>query len=404
MKKNVLKLSILALFVSVLASCDKHDHDHEVDPNDRQEYRFVRVLVNDENTKQLMLVNPRTGTTESFEAQFAKSALYTTQAGRFGAVVNGANNHTQFFDTGLEGHGDHVDVKGTPKWAAMVGESNRPTHFKSKGDEVILFNDGDGSLSLGKEADFHVAGAKLKSVLPAGGIAHHGAMAKFNNGNYAVTQKDGSVAGTLPERVKIIDATGKVLHASTVQTQGIHGNATNGNVAVFGSASGILVVESSGAQRLINHPAGFGTAWFGTILEASGANKFVGYTAAKGAYLIDIAGNQVTPIIENTDIMQCKMDLAGNHLVVLLHSGEVHIFDLKTNTLVKKGSILPATTKEETQKPQLEATSRYLYVTQPKSGELLTVEIANLGTTSRIKVSPTPYRLAVVGMESSEGH
>jgi len=46
--------------------------------------------------------------------------------------------------------------------------------------------------------------------------AHHGAMTKFNNGNYAITVKDGSIAGTLPERVKIINASGAEVAASTI--------------------------------------------------------------------------------------------------------------------------------------------------------------------------------------------
>lgn len=388
------------LGVAVLASCTK---ENEVEPTDTREYKYLRVLVSDETTNQITLVNPRDGKVETFEALYPKAALYTTESGRFGAVLHRDNNLVQHFDTGFENHGDHVDVKGTPKWAAWMGESSKPTHFKSKGDEVIYFNDGDATLSVAKESDFHVTGMKFNTI-STGLTAHHGAMAKFNNGTYAITEKDGSIAGTLPERVRIMDVTGKLVHASILQTKGIHGNASDGNVAVFGSASGILVVESSGAQRYIAHPADFGTAWFGTILETRQSGKFVGYTAAKGAYLIDVAANQVTPIVQTDDIMQVKTDYANNSLITLMHSGEVKIFDLTTNTLKTSGNILSATAKDEKQKPQLEATSRYLYLTQPKTGELLTVRTDNLSQTSRIKVSGTPYRLTVVGTESSEDH
>ncbi len=400
MKKVFKKIGWGVLGIAVLASCNK---ENEVEPTDTREYKYLRVLVSDEATNQITLVNPRDGEVETFEARYPKAALYTTESGRFGAVVHREDNLVQHFDTGFENHGDHVDVKGTPKWAAWMGESSKPTHFKSKGDEVLYFNDGDGTLSVAKESEFHVTGMKFNTI-STGLTAHHGAMAKFTNGTYAITEKDGSIAGTLPERVRIMDASGKLVHASTVQTKGIHGNASDGNVAVFGSASGILVVESSGAQRYIAHPADFGTAWFGTILETRQSGKFVGYTAAKGAYLIDVAGNQVTPIVQTDDIMQVKTDYANNSLITLMHSGEVKIFDLTTNTLKTSGNILSATAKDEKQKPQLEATSRYLYLTQPKTGELLTVRTDNLSQTSRIKVSGTPYRLTVVGTESSEDH
>lgn len=387
---------------TLLVACDDKEKD-DVTPVEETEYKFIRVVVNDEISKELSLVDPVKLTAEKFEAQFPKSALYGTQGGRFGAIVNGANNFVQLFDTGLEGHGDHVDVKGTPKFGALTGDGNKPTHFKSKGDEIITFNDGDGTLSIAKEADFHTAGKKM-TLVNAGNVAHHGAMTKFDNGTYAITVKDGSAAGTLPERVKIIDASGKTLFASTIQTKGIHGNATNGSISLFGSSSGILAVEPTGNQQLIPHPADFGEAWFGSILEAKGAGKFLGYTAAKGVYLIDVAAKSVTPVLANADIMQAKVDYAGNNVVILLHSGELRIYDLKTNTLKASGSVTGATAKDETQKPQLEATSRYIYITQPKTGELLVVNAANLSKTNKVKVSAKPYRLAILGFESSEGH
>lgn len=402
MKKHLFKVLLSVSLGALLVACDDKEKD-EVTPVEETEFKFIRVMVNDETSKELSLVDPVKLSVEKFDAQFPKSALYGTQGGRFGALVNGANNFVQLFDSGFEGHGDHVDVKGTPKFGALTGDGNRPTHFKSKGDEIITFNDGDGTLSIAREADFHTAGKKMTAI-NAGNVAHHGAMTKFDNGTYAITEKDGSVAGTLPERVKIIDGSGKTLFASTVQTKGIHGNATNGSISLFGSSSGILAVEPSGNQQLIPHPADFGEAWFGSILEAKGAGKFLGYTAAKGVYIIDVAAKSVTPVLASTDIMQAKVDYAGNNLVVLLHSGELRIYDLKSNTLKISGSVTSATAKDETQKPQLEATSRYVYITQPKSGELLVVSTSNLSKINKVKVSATPYRLAILGLESSEGH
>lgn len=402
MKSNLFKTLLAISIASAFFSCEKDDEEVVI-PVEETEYKFVRILVNDELTSQLSLVDPVKLSVESFTAQYPKSALYPTQAGRFGALVNSSNNLVQLFDTGFEGHGDHVDVKGTPKFGALIGDGNKPTHFKSKADEIITFNDGDGTLSIADAADFHVSGAKMKTI-NSGNIAHHGAMTKFDNGTYAITEKDGSVSGVLPEGVKIIDGSGKTLFASTVQTKGIHGNASDGKVSLFGSSSGILVVEPTGNQHLIAHPASFGTAWFGSILEARGAGKFIGYTAAVGAYLIDPVADKVTPIIESTDLIQVKVDYAGNKLIALLHNGEVKIYDLKTNSLVKSGNVIGATAKDEKQKPQIEATSKYLYITQPKTGELLKVDVADFSKINKIKVSTTPYRLTVLGIESSESH
>lgn len=402
MKKNLLKMCVGITLVASLVSCDKGGGDM-VKPVEQSEFKFIRVLVNDALTSQISLVDPSGGIVSSHEAIYPKSALYNTQAGRFGALVNSDNNHVQLFDTGLEGHGDHVDVKGTPKFASLIGEGNKPVHFKSKGDEIITFNDGDGTLAVAKEGDFHVAGAKMQ-IVRTGNVAHHGAMTKFDNGAYAITEKDGSAAGSLPERVKIIDASGQTLHPSSIQTKGIHGNASDGKVSLFGSASGILVVEPTGAQRLIPHPENFQSAWFGSILEAKGVGKFIGYSAAVGAYTIDVATNQIVPVVESTDLMQVKTDYAGNQLIALFYSGEVKVYDLKSNSLKKSGTIINPTTKDELQKPQIEATSRYLYVTQPKSGEVFQVDLTDFSKTKKLKVSETPYRLTILGVESDQGH
>lgn len=402
MKTTSYKIACIALLISAFAACKK-DNEPNGPVEAQTEHRYIRLLVSDESSNQLSLVNPADGTVETFTAKYSKSSLYTTASGRFAALIHRDYNLVETFDSGFEFHGDHVDQKGTPKFATLTGEANKPTHFKTKGDEIITFNDGDGTLSIGKEGDFHTAGMKMQTV-NAGNVAHHGAMTKFDNGNYAITVKDGSAAGTLPERVKLIDASGKEIAASTIQTTGIHGNASDGQVSLFGSGSGILAVDQSGNQQLIPHPANFGTAWFGTIMEASAAKKFIGYTAAMGAYTIDVAAKSVTPIIESTDIMQCRVDFAGKNLLALLHDGSLKLVDLTTGAIKKEGVIIPATAKDEKQKPTLEATERYVYVVMPKSGEVYQISTTDFNDVKKIKVSAVPYRLTIVGFENSQSH
>jgi hypothetical protein len=278
-----------------------------------------------------------------------------------------------------------------------------PTHFKSKIGELMTFNDGDGTLSVAKESEINTAGAKFK-VINAGLLAHHGAMATFTNGTYAITEKDNSITGTLPEKVKIIDNTGKTLFDATIVTKGIHGNASDGIYAVFGSASGILVVESSGKQKLIAHPEDFGTAWFGTILETSTKGKFIGYTAAKGAYLIDVVSGTVKPILQNTTIMQCKVSYNDSKLGVLLHSGEFKLFNLNSLTAEKEGKVIPETATDAALKPQIQLTENFAYITSPNTGELLQLNLTSMAIVKKIKVSKTPYMITILGFENSEDH
>jgi hypothetical protein len=396
---KLLFLSVLSIFA---VSCNNDDDNGNNSDEAALEYKYLRVLISDEKTTEISFVNPVDRTTTFFDAKFPKSALYTTESGRFAGIIHRSENMVETFDSGYEFHGDHIDVKGTPKFGALIGTALLPTHFKSKKGELMTFNDGDGTLSVAKESDIHTVGAKFKTI-NAGLLAHHGAMATFANGTYAITEKDNSIPGTLPEKVKIIDNTGKTLHDAKLVTKGIHGNASDGTYVVFGSSSGILVVESNGNQKYIEHPADFGTAWFGTILETAYAGKFVGYTGAKGAYLIDVVNNTVKPIIENTTIMQCKVSYNHKKLGVLLHSGEMKLYDLNSLSLDKSATLIAATDTKSTQKPQLELTEKFAYITAPTTGELLQVNLSTLAIT-KIKTSATPYRITIFGYESSASH
>ena len=404
MKNNYFKLLFLFALSTFAVSCSNDDDNTTETPEEAlTEYKYLRILLSDEKTTAITLVNPVDATISSFNAKFAKSSLYTTESGRYAGLVHRADNTVETFDSGFESHGDHVDVDGIPKFGALTGQSLLPTHFKSKIGELLTFNDGDGTLSVAKESEINTAGAKFKTI-NAGLLAHHGAMATFLNGTYAITQKDNSVAGTLPEKVKIIDNTGKTLFESTIATKGIHGNASDGTYAVFGSASGVLVVESSGKQKLIALPADFGTAWFGTILETKAKGKFIGYTAAKGAYLIDVAAGTIKPILQSTNIMQCKVSYNTSKLGILLFSGEFKLFNLTSLQVEKEAKVIPETASDATSKPQIQLTENFAYITSPATGELFQLNLSTMAIAKKIKVSTTPYTITILGFENSKSH
>jgi len=404
MKNNYFRLIFLFALSAFAVSCS-NDDDNNNDGSEEAltEFKYLRILLSDEKTNELSLVNPSTATATFFDAKFPKSALYTTESGRFAGIIHRADNTVETFDSGFESHGDHVDTKGTPKFGALIGQSLAPTHFKSKKGELLTFNDGDGTLSVAKETEIHTVGAKFKTI-NAGLLAHHGAMATFSNGTYAITEKDNSIVGTLPEKVKIIDNTGKTLFDAKIATKGIHGNASDGTYAVFGSASGVLVVESSGNQRLITLPEDFGTAWFGSILETSIDGKFIGYTAAKGAYLIDVINSTIKPILQNTKIMQCKVSYNHSKLGILLHSGEIKLFDLNSLQAIKEAKVITETAEDSKQKPQMTLTENFAYITSPTTGELYQLNLKSMAIVNKIKVSNTPYMITIIGFENSTGH
>lgn len=401
--KNKSTLRTLALGLcaaAVFSSCKKDD---DITPIEAQgEFKFMRVLVTDETANTLTQINPSSAGITSFNTKFPLGNLYATANGRYAAVVYGAQNLTEMFDTGLEWHGDHVDTKGTPKWAAISANGSKPAHFKSKGAESLIFNDGDGTLHLANESSFHTPGAQFTTI-NAGLAAHHGAMAQFDNGNIAVTESG--------SRVRIINKNGGLVHASTLEVARIHGNATDGTNAVFGAfttpeqtVGGVLVVKQNGEQRVIANPDGFGAVRLGTILYGKGANKFVGYGAAKGAYLIDLAANKISPIYEGNDGLQCKIDYAGNQLLMLTMDGKLRVYNLATGALKKAGLAISPVNASDALKPVLEASSQYAYIAMPSLGEVHQINLADFSDVVKHKVSAKPVRLALLGHETNESH
>jgi hypothetical protein len=407
--KTLKKLTLLLLFAAAFTACRK---DNDTAPADQdatdKEHKYVRVLVSDELSTQISYLNPFEASVSTFTGKYPLANVYGTASGRYAAILYGSQNLAEVFDSGLLSHEDHVDVDRAAQWSQITATGIKPTHFKSKGTESLIFNDGDGTLSVGKDADFNVPGAKF-GVINAGLLPHHGAMAQFANGTYAVTVA--AASGASPNRVQIINKSGGVVHASSLEIGSIHGNASDGNVAVFGgfsssaaTAGGVLVVNATGTQRLIPNPDGFGAFRLASIYYAESAKKFIGYVATKGAYLIDLNGNKITALYSGNDAFQCKVDYAGKNLLVLTLDGKLRVYDLATGTMKKEGTVITAVNSADTYKPVMEATGRYAYIAVPAAGEVQQISLEDFTKVTRHKVSPRPVRLTLLGFESSAGH
>lgn len=411
MKRNQFKkLGIVLTMTLAFAACKKDNNEQEPQlPGEvNKEQKFLRVLVSDEQGTQLSYIDPFNAKVTAVTAKYPLANLYGTASGRYAVVLYQAQNLVEVFDSGLQTHVDHVDEVGTAKWAAITATGLKPTHFKSKGTESLIFNDSDGTLSVGNDADFNTGGAKF-GLINAGLLPHHGAMAQFSNGSYAVTVAPSS--GASPNRVQIINKSGSMVHASTMEIGAIHGNASDGNVAVFGgftsagaTAGGVLVVSAAGEQKLIPNPDSFGAFRLANIYYAESAKKFIGFVAAKGAYNIDVAGNTITPIYTGADAFQCKVDYTGKNLLVLTLDGKLRVYNLSSGALIKEGSVISAVASTDTYKPVLEATTKFAYIAVPSSGEVYQVELADFGKVTKHKVSSKPVRLTLFGFESSTGH
>ncbi len=400
MKKLLFITSLFALFS--LHSCQNKDPDPtEPIDNNNTEGNLVRIFVSDQDKPDYYFINPVNGNLEVNQSSFAAGNLYSSPSGRYVAVINTNDNLASFFDSGIEGHGDHAHVKGTPKWALAKSTALRPVHFYGSGDEILIFNDGEGTLSQFKEGSLHTSSIGQSIIA---GIPHHGAPALFTNGNIAVTEKDGSAAGTLPERVKIIDKSGKLVHSSVIQTGGIHGEAGNGETVLFGSTNGILKVGSNGDQELIAYPSHFGSTWLGTLLHGKKSGTFLGFSAKFGLYKIDPIGNKISTIDENTSLFSVTFDWSGQDFIVLYADGNVKIFDgkdLSVKVSKKIEVVFPAS--GTVGNPTVVSTEKLVYISDGINGKIKMYKKENLEEVKEIIIPGKPAKMALMGSEVEEG-
>ena len=381
----------LAALVLTFSACRKNDNDAPVE----KENKFVRILVSDDASSSLTLLNPATGTQTPFTGSGPLLALYPTGSGRFAGVVNSSGNLVSFFDSGVEAHDDHAHLKGTPKWALTTSTRLKPAHFKAWGNQILAFNDGDGTLSAVKESDLHTQAA---TTTINAGTAHHGAMAIFNNGSIAVTVKTGTVAGSLPEKIKVIDASGNTLHTGNISTAGMHGNAGNGTLAAFGAPEGILTITDAGVEKLIPYPNGIGSNWLSTLHYGKASAKFIGVRAKFGVFLIDPTSNTISALYQSDKIKSASFDAAGRNVIILEENGTIRLFNPVSKTQIASANmtqlVFPATGG-----PAYTSSTKYVYLTNPEKGEVYMLRTTDLTLFKTVNISGKPGKIAMIGAD-----
>lgn len=386
---------------SLLSSCDKNEREEETAAPET-ESSFARLLITDKTSNTVTLLNPAKSEQTAFQAGYGGAAVYPSATGRWAAVVSSGNNLVEFFDTGIDRHDDHVHVKGTPKWGLTKSAGLTPSHVYASHNKISIFNDGTASISYVEEGQLHTVPAPASFVT---GAAHHGAMILFDNGTYAVTHKNNTVAGSLPEQVKLVNTQGTVVSAPTVATQGIHGDAGDGQQALFGSVSGVLVVKQTGEQQLIPYPAGAGSNWLSTIYYAKKARTFLGSRNNYGVFRIDPAARTMTQVGTTTTFVRVALDEEGSSVFILDEQGTLSVYDAATGTRTASRS-LTGLLDAKAATPYLAASRRYVYVTNAPQGKVHMLRKTDLSEHSTFTVAGQPLRLALVGADVDQegGH
>jgi hypothetical protein len=257
-------------------------------------------------------------------------------------------------------------------------------------------------LSVFREDELH--SLATASNLPAGNTAHHGAPVVFSNGKIAITHKatQNPVAGVLPELVKVINADGTLAHDTVIRTGGIHGEASDGVTAIFGSTSGVLKVKNDGAQELISYPSSFGTVWLGSYHYGKASNVFVGFRSGYGVFRVDIVAKTVTAITDATTFRAVNFDEEGKYLIILHNNGKLQVVDPASGSVVKEvTSTVGFPTSGTANMPIVKATQKVVYVVDAINNKILAYNKSDLSLVKELTLPGKPLTVAIIGFDGN---
>ncbi len=405
MKYNRLYLAPL-LAGGLLWGCSSSDDDNNLTPDPSEdpitEYRnteseYVRLVVMADNN-QTMVMNPvRNEITRTVEAPLTEGArYYVSNSGQYITSIERVEGQVRFFDTGIINHKDHGHDEAA-RWLDKVVSAPRPTHYSATGEHIVIFNDGDGSISHIEESRLEFPAYQPKVIMPENTFAYHGAAVRLNSGLFAVTHKEAGTPGSLPQTVKLFNDQGQVQHENAdVRVTGIHGDASNGKVGLFGSTNGIIVADNNNDIRLIAHPAnlplrdtsGF---WMGTVKGHDRQDVFYGWARQLGIFRIDPVANTITAFYEGNDVRNYHFSADGQMLIVETRDNRVRVYsagsggEMANNMVNMARPTMPQPANElemmsvmNDPDPVLSASAKFLYVLEPSRNKVSVYRLSDL--------------------------
>ncbi|MFC4872466.1 hypothetical protein [Negadavirga shengliensis] len=413
--KNLSKLFVV-FFVTCLISCNQED-DNPLTPDtegfEELESKWMRIALWDEDGA-INLLNP-------LESQVVKpdldrfsggSSNYVSSSGRYIISLERQDGRVLIFDTGIENHGDHAHVHG-PSWLSVVAEAPLPTHFDASHGNIIIFNDGDGSVTWIRDQLLETPSFRPAIILPANTNAHHGAAAWLSGNKLAVTFQDPEASGSLPQYVKILDGNGEILYENQdVKVTGIHGDASNGKYALFGGTEGVIVASQDNTLKLIPNVSPLDPSsgnWMGTLRGHDQLEVFYGLARNHGVFKIDPEAETIQSIYSGDDVHAYLISADGGHLVVQRTDGNVKVFNARTGVELGSHSILaslrgnPSARKQLTdleiyrlmdeENPILTLSEAFMYVLEPERDK---ISIRDITTMEKVKEIETPDHITQI--------
>ncbi len=374
-----------------------------------------RLLVGDGESGALSIVDLEHGDVEqdAFDMGARAGRIYATRSGRFAIAVSGDANTAHIFDGGiyLEAHGGHFDlIDVEPSQLGIDLSGDAPSHLYVGSEWSGIFYDGTGDVVLINE---HELEEENDSYVPTrfNAGAQHGGLVVLEDDLFAVTTQHPDYVSDpgeyrLPVGADIRNLSGNVLYTAP-GCDGLHGDAGNGHMAVFGCMGGVLAVEAHAGEyehAFIPAPAGSPEDFrITSVWGYPGADHFYGLGSAVGLYEIDPEGGemeQLIPASEELRPIQVAIRQDGEALLVAMSDGELRMYDAHDGDLVATNSEALTTPVETGSwgRPHFATAPGAIFVTDSVGGAVLQLDDHDLEEVAHWEVAGKPVKIAFVGV------
>lgn len=359
-----------------------------------EEHHPGRLVVADGKIGLLQVIDLEKGEVVGRFTVPGPANVYTAPGGQYAFAIHREQNRVSvvYSGLGLEDHGDHKDlVLQTPYIWATLNSGPKPTHFKSHGDRIAIYNDGDGTVALfdarklGLVADF----SEISTGAP-----DHGA---------PVPLAQAVLVGSLNRGVVEVYTYGGRKAAQFEGCPRLHGQAVLGSTVAYGCTDGVLLVEQRGngfvARKLANPIGAPQGARVGTLVAHPKHPFFIG-NFGQGLVRVD-STLSVYPLPANP--VRFGFDKDGR-LVVLTADGHLHTLEPATGKVLRSLKVSEPITAsgEGAVRPSMALGDGVAYVALPEKGEILEVELDTMALKRRLNVGGTPGSLAWLWVEGAQ--
>ena len=403
-------------FVEIFDDHDDHGHD------EHGEEVLGRLLIGDGETGMMSIIDLEHGDVEqdAFDLGSRAGRIYSTKNGRFAIAVSSDANTVHVFDGGiyLEAHGDHFDlVEDDVERLGIDLSGDRPAHLYVGTEWATIYYDGSGDVVFLNEHELEEEGsAYVPPKLNFG--AQHGAAVPLEDDLFAISTQHPDYDSNpeeyrLPIGAHISDLQGNIIH-SAEGCEGLHGDAGNGHMAVFGCVGGVLVLEEHGDHfddYFIGPPAGSPEDFrLTSVWGYPGLHHFFALGSAVGLYIVepeDGVMEQVIPASEELRPINVSMSHDGEALMVVMSDGELRMYDAHDLDLLASADDF-LTEPVETgfwARPHVATAPGAVFITDSQGGEVLQLDDHDLDVVNHWDIDGNPTKIAFVGIYGeTEGH